>query len=127
MSSTHIRKTSGIPVRKRSPENSNTFSTPISSPDSTPYQSPEEGPQKEHQELKGKYTPLSTEEEQEKGGIMELNNCTIKIISYVYMIMPIPGMAGALLFNRKDIIIFFKWFEKLCKGHRIITDKRILE
>ena len=43
------------------------------------------------------------------------------------MVIPIPGTTGALLFNRKDITIFLKWFKKLCKGHRIITDKGILE
>ena len=70
---------------------------------------------------------MSIEEEQEKRDIIDLDNHTIKMTSYVYMIMPTLGIAGALSFNRKDIIIFLKQFEKLCKGHRIMTDKGILE
>ena len=125
MSSIHNRKPSGIPVRKRSPENQNTFSTPISSPESTPYQSPEEIPQKESQELERKSTPLSTEEE--KSDAMEFNHPTAKMTSHVYMAMPTPGTAGALSFDGKDITIFLKRFEKLCKGHGITTDEGILE
>ena len=58
---------------------------------------------------------------------MEFNHPTTKIISYVYMAMPIPGIIGALSFNGKDIMIFLKWFKKLYKDHGIITNKGILE
>ena len=58
---------------------------------------------------------------------MDLDNYTTKMISHVYMVMLILGIVGALSFNGKDIIIFLKWFKKLCKGNRIITDKGILE
>ena len=43
----------------------------------------------------------------------------IKIILHIYMLMPILGIIGALSFERKDITLFLKWFEKLCKGHEI--------
>ena len=58
---------------------------------------------------------------------MEFNHPTIKITSYIYMAIPILGIIGALSFDRKDIMIFLKWFEKLCKGHGIIINKGILE
>ena len=58
---------------------------------------------------------------------MEFNHPTTKIISYIYMAMPILGMVGILSFDRKDIIIFLKWFEKLYKDYRIIINKEILE
>ena len=125
MSSIHNRKPLGILVRKRSPENQNTFSTPISLPKSIPYQSLEEIPQKESQELERKSIPLSTEDK--KSNTIEFNHPTTKIISHVYIAMPTLGTTGALSFDRKDITIFLKWFEKLCKGHGITTNKRILE
>ena len=58
---------------------------------------------------------------------MEFNYPTTKITSYIYMAMSILSTVGALFFDGKDIIIFLKQFKKLCKGYRIITNKRILE
>ena len=41
--------------------------------------------------------------------------------------MPIPGIIEVLSFKGKDITLFLKQFEKLCKGHRITINKGKLE
>ena len=62
---------------------------------------------------------------------MAIDNIEIDIIIrmtlHIYMLIPTLGTVRALFFKGKDITLFLKQFEKLCKGHRITIDKGKLE